>query len=220
MSFPTKCNNNVAIDYADPNYFASSTLDQPGLLVWDRRATSRPVASSAYSQAVDESDFLPWGAALRLDRAIEPHVDSMQTTDSKSSFIRSLRFNRDHRGLLACLSRTGQLKVLKLTKEPVQTAQGLDGSPELLQSYSSHELDVSVFSSAKKKDSIVSFDWVPTGSNAMRPRILALRSSGVMEIIEMPAPTASHIYDVLPWSVPDRDFPSRPIRPNFHPTKY
>jgi WD repeat-containing protein mio len=197
-TFNTKCINNLTVDYADQNYFASSALDQPGIMIWDRRAVNRPLASPFYNQAVDEDD-LPYGGALRLDQLIE-----MDQSDNKHSFIRSIRYCRDHRGLLGVLSRTGQLKILKTNKEFPPVEMDVEGSPELLQVYRSHEMDVHFADPNRKQDQIVSFDWVTLGSSVLRPRVLVLRASGAFEILEQPPYTADHLFKLVPWKSPHR----------------
>ena len=131
----TQWYNNLSIDYADQNDFASSALDQPGIMIWDRRAASRPCVLPSYLQAVDEDD-LPWGGALRLDRAIEMEPQS-SLADSKHSFVRSLRYCRNQRGLLGVLSRTGQLKIMRRTRRRVATKERSRSSPHLLEVYKS-----------------------------------------------------------------------------------
>ncbi|KAJ0338823.1 hypothetical protein COL922a_005142 [Colletotrichum nupharicola] len=202
VTFQTKCNNNLAIDYADQNYFASSALDQPGIMIWDRRATSRPVASHSYLGAVDE-DELPWGGALRLDRVVDSD-DDPSLSESKHSIVRSLRYCRDHRGLLAVLSRTGQLKVLKTNKELTPPDIPLEGSPELLEVHKSYDMDVQYGDSGKKNDRIVSFDWVTLDSAVLQPRLVVLRANGTFEILEQPSYTSDYLYKLTPWQPPHR----------------
>jgi WD repeat-containing protein mio len=208
INFHTKCCNNLAIDYADQNYFASSALDQQGVMIWDRRATSRPVTSTIYSQAV-EVDELPWGAALRLDQAIDLDPEP-SSADNKHSFIRSLRYCRDHRGLLGVLSRTGQLKVLKTNKETSTTPDaGPESNPELLQVHKSHEMDVMYSYPGRKNERIVSFDWVTLGSPVLRPKLLVLRANGKFDIIEQPSYTSDYLYKLIPWRSPYRGLAGR-----------
>ncbi|KAK3944651.1 SEH-associated protein 4 [Diplogelasinospora grovesii] len=202
IHFPTKCCNNLAIDYADPNYFASSALDQPGIMVWDRRCTQRQDASSAYLEAVDR-DNLPWGGALRLDRAMQMEADPA-LMDSKNSLIRSLRFSRDHRGMLAVLSRTGQLRVLSTKHEYVEPDATLEGSPELLEVRRSCEVDPHYAESGRKNDKIVSFDWVTLGSPVLQPRMLVLRANGAFEVLEKPSFTSEYPFKLIPWQPPHR----------------
>ncbi|RYP63615.1 hypothetical protein DL770_009348 [Monosporascus sp. CRB-9-2] len=209
INFQTKCNNNLAIDYADQNYFASSSLDQPGVLIWDRRATSRPSASPLYLDAVDNEE-LPWGAGLKIDRATD--VDPVRFQD-RYSLIRSLRFSRDQRGLLAVLSRTGQLKVFETRKEFTSPQAESPHNPELLKvrrSYElarSYEFDLSDHSSRRKDDradSIVSFDWVNLSSPVLSPRAVVLRANGSFDILEKPSYTSQHLYKMVPWQTPYR----------------
>ncbi|KAM0507193.1 hypothetical protein ACHAP8_000820 [Fusarium lateritium] len=199
VTFQTKCNNNLTIDYADQNYFASSALDHPGVMIWDRRATSRPVASPTYMQAIEE-DELPWGGALRLDQVIETDSDPF-LAEGKYSLVRSLRYCRDHRGLLAVLSRTGQLKVLNTNKEAPSAGSS---NPELLQVQKSYEMDVSYVETSRKNDRIVAFDWVTLSSPVLRPRLLVLRANGNFEILEQPSQTSDHVYKLVPWKSPHR----------------
>lgn len=197
--YETKCNNNLAIDYADQNYFASSALDQPGIMVWDRRATDPFQVSPSYLNA--HQDGLPFGGALWLENALE--LESNQSmSDSKNSFIRSLRYCRDHRGLLAVLSRTGQLKVLTTTKEPIEEV--VEESPELLLVRRSHEMDNYYADPAKKNERIVSFDWVTMANPVQRPRLLVLRANGAFEILEVPSFARTYPYKLAPWKAPHR----------------
>ncbi|KAI0527792.1 hypothetical protein F5B22DRAFT_4429 [Xylaria bambusicola] len=201
VNYQTKCNNNIAIDYVDCNYFASSSLDRPGIVIWDRRATSsRHTSSPSYLDAVDTSG-LPWGAALSLDRAIDINPGN---APDRGSLIRSIRFCRDRRGLLAVLSRTGQLRVLETTKEFVSMDHQYEKSPELLEARSSYELDMSFTKGNRKQDHIVSFDWVTLNSSTLTPRALVLRASGAYEILEKPSHTSDHIYKMVPWQAPYR----------------
>lgn len=200
--FHTKCCNNLAIDYADQNYFASSALDQPGVMVWDRRAVSRSDVNASYSDAL-EQDSLPWGGALRLDRAVQAEADPA-LTDTKSSFIRSLRFCRDHPGMLAVLSRTGQLRVLSTKHEHVEADARVDGSPELLEVRRSNEMDPLYAEPNRNNDKIVSFDWITMSSPVLQPRVLVLRASGAFDVLEKPSFTSEYPFKLIPWQPPHR----------------
>ncbi|RDA92773.1 hypothetical protein CP533_0813 [Ophiocordyceps camponoti-saundersi (nom. inval.)] len=202
VTFQTKCNNNLAIDYADPNFFASSALDHPGVMIWDRRVTSRPLASHTYLQAVEEDD-LPWGGALRLNKVIETSPD-LFLTEGKHSLIRSLRYCRDRRGLLAALSPTGQLKVLETNREMQPSGTAPQGAPELLQVQRSHEMDVSYRDTSRRGHRIVSFDWITLGSPVLRPRLLVLRANGNFEVLEQPSRTSDYVFNFVPWQSPHR----------------
>ncbi|PFH57397.1 hypothetical protein XA68_15130 [Ophiocordyceps unilateralis] len=202
VTFHTKCNNNLAIDYADPNFFASSALDHPGVMIWDRRVTSRPLASHTYLQAVEEDD-LPWGGALRLNQVIETSPE-LFVTEGKHSLIRSLRYCRDRPGLLAALSPTGQLKVLETNREMEPSGTAPHGAPELLQVQRSHEMDVSYRDTSRRGDRIVSFDWITLGSPVLRPRLLVLRANGNFEVLEQPSRTSDYVFSFVPWQSPHR----------------
>ncbi|KAM3454492.1 hypothetical protein MY3296_002949 [Beauveria thailandica] len=206
VTFHTRCNNNIAIDYADQNYFASSSLDHPGVMIWDRRASNRPLASAAYVQTVEEED-MPWGATLRLDQAIETDHDP-SIVDERHSMIRSLRYCRNQRGLLAILSRTGELRVLNTKKDSPSPNITTEQGPELLHVEKSHELDLSYRYNSRKNDRIVSFDWVTLGSPDLNPRLLVLRTSGKFDILEMPSASTDHAYKLIPWKSPHRGLES------------
>jgi hypothetical protein len=159
ITFQTRCCNNIAIDYTDTNYFASSSLDQPGLVVWDRRASNRSTASTMYLESFDQEE-VPWGAALKLDRAIE--VD-------KSVYIKQLRYSREERGALGVLSSAGQLQVLKTKTEYVEpdSLEDVHSSPEILEVETSFDLEYAFFDPDHKRKyehRIVSFDWLNLGS--------------------------------------------------------
>ncbi|KAK4157228.1 SEH-associated protein 4 [Chaetomidium leptoderma] len=198
--FQTKCCNNLAIDYADQNYFASSALDQPGVMVWDRRAISRHSVSPSYTDAL-EQDGLPWGGALRLDRAVQTEA---YPVESKNSFIRALRFSRDQAGMLAVLSRTGQLRVLSTRHEHVDADARVDGSPELLEVIRSYEMDPVYAEPNRKNDKIVSFDWITMSSPVLQPRVLVLRASGAFDVLQKPSYTSEYPFQLVPWQPPHR----------------
>jgi hypothetical protein len=200
ITFQTKCNNNLAIDYADQNYFASSALDHPGVMIWDRRCTSRSVASHSYLQAVDE-DALPLGGALRLDSVVQ--TADLAMADSKS-LIRMLRYSRDQRGLLAVLSRTGELRLLETNKEMASSSMTASEGPELLRVEKSHEMSISYPENSKKSDRIAAFDWVTMNSPALRPRLLVLRENGAFDILEQPSHAADHTFKLVQWQAPYR----------------
>lgn len=175
-------------------------------MIWDRRATSRHVASESYIQAVDVDD-VPWGGALRLDQAIDMERNEAYGT-STNSYIRVMRYSRDHRGMLAVLSRSGQLKVLSTHKEFVSHEfDDEDGGPELLEVRRSHEMDHQYMDPARNR--IVSFDWINLRSPVLRPRMLVLRASGDFEVIEQPSFTSDHLFKLVPWSAPYRGLEGR-----------
>ncbi|KAL2752533.1 hypothetical protein ACRALDRAFT_1077766 [Sodiomyces alcalophilus JCM 7366] len=202
LQYSTDCCNNLAIDYADQNYFASSALDKSGVSVWDRRATGRPVASPAYLQAIEE-EAVSWGGALCLKAAVKTDKEP-SLTDNKNSIVRSLRYCRDRRGLLAALTRTGQLKVMQTAKEPIPPQDQLAGSPELLQVQRSYEMDVHFSDPERKNERIVSFDWVTLPYSSLQPRLLVLRANGSLEILEQPSYASDHLYKLTPWQAPHR----------------
>ncbi|KAI1102839.1 hypothetical protein F4804DRAFT_251011 [Jackrogersella minutella] len=199
INYQTKCNNNLAIDYTDQNYFASSSLDKPGLVIWDRRATSRSSSSRFYIDAVD-TDVLPWGAALNIDKAIDLNDANFQ---DRGSLIRSVRFCRDRSGLVAVLSRTGQLKVLDIKKEFIPSDVQPQESPEVLEVRKSDEFDMS-YARDRKDDKIVSFDWLNLDSPALTPRAVVLRANGTFDILEKPSFTSEHVFKMIPWKAPYR----------------
>lgn len=202
ITFQTKCNNNLAIDYADQNYFASSALDSPGVLVWDRRALNRSVASKSYLDAL-ENDDMPLGGALKLDRAMEMESDPQART-ARSSFIRKIAYCRDKRGKLAVLSRTGQLKVFSTLESAHKPVDIESDGPRLLEVRRSSEMDNFYSEPERSHERIVSFDWITMPSPLLRPRLLVLRHNGVFEVLEMPAETRVYPYKLSPWQAPYR----------------
>lgn len=202
INFQTKCNNNLTIDYADQNYFASSALDSPGVMVWDRRALNRSVASASYLEAVDADD-VPFGAALRLDHAMDMETNPQARSD-RNSFIRKIAYCRDQRGMLAVLSRTGQLKVLSTQPSDCPSIDMESESPQLLQVKKSNEMDNLYAEFSRKNERIVSFDWLTMPSPALRPRLLVLRANGTFEILVVPSFTRKYPYELTPWQAPYR----------------
>jgi hypothetical protein len=199
ITFQTRCNNNLAIDYADPNYFASSSLDQPGLVVWDRRVAGRSAASPMYLESIDQEE-VPWGAVLKLDRAIYAE---------KNVYIRQLRYCRDQRGTLGVLSSAGQLQVFQTNKEYVEAGSQNDvrGSPQLLEVKKSYDLEYPYFDPDHKRkveDRIVSFDWITLGTTGLPARVVALRANSAFEVMQMPVDTAGQLSKLIPWKPPHR----------------
>ena len=167
--------------------------------MWDRRAAGRGTASPMYLESVDDEE-VPWGAALKLDRAIDTE---------KPSYIRQLRYCRDQRGTLGVLSGAGQLQVFKTNREFVEpgSINDIRESPELLQVKKSHDLQWPFNlqeHEQRYEDRIVSFDWVNMGTSEIPGRVIALRAHGSFEIIGMPAPTAGLLANTIPWRYPHR----------------
>ncbi|TVY50375.1 SEH-associated protein 4 [Lachnellula cervina] len=203
INFQTRCNNNLAIDYDDCNYFASSSLDQPGLVVWDRRVSGRSSASPMYLESFDQEE-IPWGATLKLDRAIDVE---------RTVHIKQLRYCREHRGTLGVLSSAGQLQVIKTNKEYIEpgSVDDIRGSPKLLEVEKSFSLEHPYFDPDHKQrpeDRIISFDWVNVGTPDLDPRVIALRANGKFEILQLPSATAGHLSQLLPWSTHRDGLPS------------
>lgn len=195
ITFQTRCNNNLAVDHADPNYFASSALDQPGVMVWDRRAASRQTASKMYLDSVDAGE-VPWGCALKLNSVIDPRKDA---------FIRSLRYCRDRRGILGVLSSAGEMQLLYTEKEYLEPTveNDVDGSPELLEVRRSHDLQYPYYNDDfgySYEDRIVSFDWMTLGSSEFQPRILTRRCNQDLEVMLLPSNSQHLHFDLLDFS--------------------
>lgn len=203
IHFPTKCCNNLAIDYADQNYFASSALDQPGVMVWDRRATHRQVARPSYHEAVKDDD-LPWGGALRLEKAVRVLTQD-PAQDTNTSYIRSIRFCRDKPGMLGVLSRAGQLRILDTRHEYVEPSNQFENSPELLEVARSYEMDPFYLDNTRHKhEKIVSFDWITMPSPIAQARMLVLRNNGYFDVLEKPSFTSEYPFKLIPWQPPHR----------------
>jgi hypothetical protein len=169
-------------------------------MVWDRRAVSRHNANPSYLETL-ELEGMPWGGALRLDRAVHMESDS---DDSKNSTIRALRFCRDRAGMLAALSRTGQLRVLSTRREHIEMGPIMEGSPELLDVRRSYEMDPRYAEPNRRNDKIVSFDWITMSSPVLQPRVLVLRASGAFDVLEQPSYTAEYPFSMVPWQPPCR----------------
>jgi hypothetical protein len=164
-------------------------------MVWDRRATSRQVASKMYTDSVDSGD-LPWGCVLKLNRVIDPNYDS---------HIRSLRFCRDQRGLLGVLSSSGELQLLSLKREYVEPSpeNGIKGTPELLEVKKSHDIQYPYSHENfgySHDDRIVSFDWMTLGSSLPRPRIITRRSNHQIGIKVLPSEAQNYHLELLDFS--------------------
>ncbi|RKF55487.1 putative WD repeat-containing protein C12G12.01c [Erysiphe neolycopersici] len=211
ISFHTRCNNNIAIDYLDTNYFASSTLDLPGLVIFDKRAScDRTTASSRYIEAYEE-EKLPWGAVLKLDCIIE---------GDQIASVKQLRFSREYRGALGVLSTSGQLQVLETKKEYIDPKfESTRRSPELLEIRKSYELERSRSNSLSKKrfeQRIVSFDWIYLGTLDLEARIIGLQANGDFRIFQMPSATTANLLQMIPWAQPHESGESHLTLPKFN----
>ncbi|TVY92230.1 SEH-associated protein [Lachnellula willkommii] len=140
-----------------------------------------------YLESFDQEE-IPWGATLKLDRAIEVE---------RTVHIKQLRYCRENRGTLGVLSSAGQLQVIKTNKEYIEpgSVDDICGSPKLL------EVE-------KPEDRIISFDWVNVGTSDLDPRVIALRANGKFEILQLPSPAAGHLSQLLPWSTHRDGLPS------------
>jgi hypothetical protein len=152
-----------------------------------------------YTDSVDE-EGIPWGAGLKMDRAIE---------QEKDVYIRQLRYCRDQRGMLGFLSSAGQLQVFQTTKEYIEPGSINDvrSSPELLEIKRSYDLQYPYFDPDHKQEfgnRIVSFDWLSLGTSEIPGRVVALRANGNFEILQMPSSTAGLLSNLIPWKPPHR----------------
>lgn len=150
-----------------------------------------------YLESIDQ-DEIPWGAALKLDRAIQTN---------KNVYIRQLRYCRDQRGTLGVLSGAGQLQVFRTNQEYIEpgSINDIRGSPELLEVNKSYDLEYPYSDPDHKRrleDRIVSFDWLTLGASEIPGRIVALRANGSFDILQMPATTAGLLSNLIPWKPP------------------
>ncbi len=150
-----------------------------------------------YLESFDQ-DEVPWGAALKLDRAIE--VD-------KSVYIKQLRYSREERGALGVLSSAGQLQILKTKREYVEqdSLEEVHISPEILEVETSFDLEYAFFDPDHKRKyehRIVSFDWLNLGTSDLQTRVVALRANGDFEILQVPAETYGQLSQLIPWKPP------------------
>lgn len=209
ITFPTRCNNNLAIDYADPNYFASSSINEPTVMIWDRRATNRTVAGSMYLESVD-SEEVPWGGVLKLEKAIETRLNS-------GEYIRSLRFSRDRPGYLGVLANTGELRVFNFRKEYIEDEihTNPEGSPELLQVRTCHNIERPFYDEKHGRSTderVVSFDWLTLGNPDVQARMVALRAKGIPEIILTPKVSSGIHSSLLLFDGPSIGKPTAPAQ--------
>jgi hypothetical protein len=152
-----------------------------------------------YLESFDQEE-VPWGAALRLDRAIDVE---------KSVYIKQLRYSREERGALGVLSSAGQLQILQTKTEYVElgSSDDLHISPELLEVNGSYDLEYAFFDPDHKRryeHRIVSFDWLNLGTSDLQTRVVALRANGDFEILQMPTETTGQLAQLIPWKPPHR----------------
>jgi hypothetical protein len=146
-----------------------------------------------------DADEIPWGAALKLDRAIEVEKNE------KNVHIKQLRYCREHRGTLGVLSSAGQLQVFKTNKEYIEPGSEDDvrGTPRLLEVQKSFGLEYPYFDSEHKQrpeNRIISFDWLNVGTPDLDSRVIALRANGKFEILQTPAATKDQLSQFMPWN--------------------
>jgi WD repeat-containing protein mio len=189
MTFQTRCNNNIAIDHADPNYFASSALDYqyPTVMIWDRRAASRQSASKMYLDSVEAGE-VPYGCVLKLNNVIESR---------NQASIRTLRYCRDQRGLLAVLSTAGELQVLCTEREYVEpfSENDVEDTPELLEVRRTYPLQYPYFDDnfgCSHDERVVSSDWATLGSSDVVPRLVTRRGNSKLDVMLLPT-TTQHV---------------------------
>ncbi len=135
-----------------------------------------------YNDAIDMGD-LPWGCVLKLNQVIDPLYDSA---------IRSLRYSRDHSGLLGALSSSGELNLIYTEKEPklLNADDNVEASAELLQVESSCTLAYPRWSDDfkySKDEQIVSFDWVPARSSFIEPRVITRKANHQLGVLLKPS---------------------------------
>jgi hypothetical protein len=152
-----------------------------------------------YLESFDQEE-VPWGAALKLDRAIDVE---------KSTYIKQLRYSREERGALGVLSSAGQLQVFQTKREFIDPGSSDDFhiSPELLEAKSSFDLEYPFFDPEHKRKyehRIVSFDWLNLGTSDLQTRVVALRASGDFEILQMPMESTNQLSQLVPWKPPHR----------------
>ena len=168
------------------------------MVVWDRRVSNRSAVSPMYIASFD-ADEIPWGAALKLDRAIEVEKNE------KNVHIKQLRYCREHRGTLGVLSSAGQLQVFKTNKEYIEPGSEDDvrGTPRLLEVQKSFGLEYPYFDPEHRQrpeNRIISFDWLNVGTPDLDPRVIALRANGKFEILQTPAATKDQLSQFMPWN--------------------
>lgn len=171
-------------------------MDNPGFVVWDRRATNRSVCSSSYLQAVDD-DGLPFGGTLNIKTGIRVG----------NSCIKQLRFSREQAGALGILSTTGELRVCQTRKEFLDPGDQPQKSPLLLEIKQSYDLQYPYddpLLPRRYEDRIVSFDWMNVGTSDLEARVIVLRANGQFEVLAMPTKTANHLWQLTAWEPPHR----------------
>jgi hypothetical protein len=100
------------------------------------------------------------------------------------------------------LSSAGELQFIATDKEYVEPSpeNDIEGSPELLEVRSTHDLAYPWFNEEfgySSDNRIVSFDWVPTSAPSEQPRVIARRSSQRVEVILKPSHTPSLLLDLI-----------------------
>ncbi|MCJ1336585.1 hypothetical protein MMC09_001863 [Bachmanniomyces sp. S44760] len=190
----TPCVHNIAIDFADENYFASAGPPRDTTVhVWDRRSTMRSTAARLGSGYESQS---PSGPLLEIKNAFEGDGTANQAS------IWSLRFNKGRSGCLAMLTSVGQFKIMQIKKDFVEEDVGpigvdqADSTDYMCPIYTRLVEDAEpAFSNhlqGRAEDKrIVSFDFTNLAGRHDRPTAIILRGDRTTEIYELKAQSAS-----------------------------
>ena len=186
LQFSTRCVHNIAIDYADENYFASCyPVNDPSICVWDRRVGSRQQSTSSSYVSTKQADVTLQLASLELRNTIDT-----------PGTIWSLRFSRTQRGCLGTLSSTGHFKTYRLDHEHV-SEQYTIGEPQSSvrdeKMYLDRVEDVQrayhhPIEGREESQRIVSFDFITALGRDSQAAALALTGDGKIKSVHVQSP--------------------------------
>ena len=192
LQFNTRCVHNLAIDWADENFFASCSPsgEDASICLWDRRMGSRSSLSSG-----------TYGS-----RQPEPCLELKNVIDSGS--IWSLRFSKSKRGILGVLSSTGSLRVWQMGKdEAVEVHSVSEDNDEEWErqlpqtAFLDRSQDVGRKALAMAESDVdsnirvISFDFSTRNDKSEQPYLLALLSDGkVVSASSSPVPEPSFFH--------------------------
>ena len=192
LQLATRCVHNIAIDYADENYFASCyPVNDPSICVWDRRVGRLQQSTSSSNVSTKPPDV-----ALS-----QPSLELRNTIDSPGT-IWSLRFSRTQRGCLGTLSSTGHFRTYRLDHEHVserdlmghsQTSGRDQGRYHNQNLYLDRVDDVQrayhhPTEGRKESRRIVSFDFITSTQADGHAAALTLTGDGKIKAIQVPSP--------------------------------
>lgn len=181
LQFNTPCIYNLAIDWRDENFFASTSqfAPDPVITLWDRRMIGRANETSLGSPSNDSRQP---SDSMIIKNAI----------DSPGS-IWSMRFSKAQRGRLGVLSSTGQLRVYDIGRDStVQEFRQVEADEQTWEAQlpqktwldHTQDVDRATIQPSRTKDlsQVVSFDFTTHLDSNGQPCLITLSGNGDVKL--------------------------------------